>query len=57
MTYSTGNSHLLSAIVTKVTGRSTWQFAQEALAKPLGFTLAQWPRDPQGIFLVATTCS
>ena len=50
MTYSTGNSHLLSAIVTKATGRSTWQYAQEALAKPLGFSLAQWPRDPQGIY-------
>ena len=36
--------------MTKATGRSTWQFAQEALAKPLGFTLAQWPRDPQGIY-------
>ena len=50
MIYSTGNSHLLSAIVTKVTGRSTWQFAQESLAKPLGFSLAHWPRDPQGIY-------
>ena len=50
MIYSTGNSHLLSAILTKATGKSTWQFAQEALAKPLGFSLAQWPRDPQGIY-------
>ena len=50
MDYSTGNSHLLSAILTKATGKSTWQFAQEALAKPLGFSLAQWPRDPQGIY-------
>ena len=50
MIYSTGNSHLLSAILTKATGKSTWQFAQEALAKPLGFNLAQWPRDPQGIY-------
>lgn len=50
MTYSTGNSHLLSAIVTKATGRSTWQYAQEVLAKPLGFSLAQWARDPQGIY-------
>jgi CubicO group peptidase (beta-lactamase class C family) len=50
MTYSTGNSHLLSAILTKATGKSTWQFAQEALMKPLGFSLAQWPRDPQGIY-------
>jgi CubicO group peptidase (beta-lactamase class C family) len=50
MTYSTGNTHLLSAIVTKATGKSTWQFAQETLAKPLNFTLPQWPRDPQGIY-------
>ena len=50
MIYSTGNTHILSAILTKATGKSTWQFAQEALAKPLGFTLAQWMRDPQGIY-------
>jgi CubicO group peptidase (beta-lactamase class C family) len=50
MIYSTGNTHLLSAILTKATGKSTWQFAQEALAKPLGFTLARWPQDPQGIY-------
>ena len=50
MRYSTGNTHVLSAILTKATGRSTWQFAQETLAKPLGFALAQWPRDPQGIY-------
>jgi CubicO group peptidase (beta-lactamase class C family) len=50
MIYSTGNSHLLSAILTKATGKSTWQFAQEALAKPLGFSLAAWARDPQGIY-------
>ena len=50
MDYSTGNTHLLSAILTKATGKSTWQFANEQLAAPLGFTLAQWPRDPQGIY-------
>ena len=50
MDYSTGSSHLLSAILTKATGKSTWQYAQEVLAKPLGFSLAQWPRDPQGIY-------
>jgi len=48
--YSTGSSHLLSAIVTKATKMSTWQFAQENLAKPLGFTLAKWTADPQGIY-------
>jgi CubicO group peptidase (beta-lactamase class C family) len=50
MEYSTGNTHLLSAILTKATGTSTWQFAQETLARPLGFSLAQWTRDPQGIY-------
>jgi CubicO group peptidase (beta-lactamase class C family) len=50
MQYSTGNTHLLSAILTKATGKSTWQFAQETLAKPLGFSLPQWQRDPQGIY-------
>jgi CubicO group peptidase (beta-lactamase class C family) len=29
---------------------STWQFAQESLARPLGFTLSRWLRDPQGIY-------
>ena len=50
MEYSTGNSHLLSAILTKAAKRSTWQYAQEVLARPLGFTLARWMQDPQGIY-------
>ena len=50
MQYSTGNSHLLSAILTRATGRTTRQFAQETIATPLGFTLAAWPRDPQGVY-------
>ena len=50
MEYSTGNSHLLSAILTRATRQTTWAFAQEALARPLGFSLSQWPRDPQGLY-------
>lgn len=50
MNYSTGNTHLLSAILTKASKSNTWTFAQQALAKPLGFNLGQWPRDPQGIY-------
>ncbi|MGD9902498.1 MAG: serine hydrolase domain-containing protein [Vicinamibacterales bacterium] len=50
MDYSTGNTHLLSAILTRATGTSTWRFASDVLATPLGFTLARWPRDPQGIY-------
>jgi CubicO group peptidase (beta-lactamase class C family) len=48
--YSTGSTHLLSAILTRATRMSTWQFAQEELARPLGFSLAKWATDPQGIY-------
>lgn len=48
--YSTGTSHLLSAIITRATKTSTWQFAQETLARPLGFSLPRWLQDPQGIY-------
>jgi CubicO group peptidase (beta-lactamase class C family) len=50
MIYSTGNTHLLSAILTKAAGASTWEFASEALAAPLGFELPRWSTDPQGIY-------
>ncbi|HKU37039.1 MAG TPA: serine hydrolase [Polyangiales bacterium] len=50
MIYSTGNSHLLSAILTQATGKSTYAFARDALAKLLGIALRPWQRDPQGIF-------
>lgn len=48
--YSTGNTHLLSAILTQATGKSTLSFAREVLGNPLGFELAAWPRDPKGIY-------
>ena len=50
MLYSTGNSHLLSAILTRVSGRDTHALAEDWLAEPLGIDLPPWPRDPQGIF-------
>ena len=51
MIYSTGNSHLLSAILTRVTGMSTFDFARRYLADPLGIPIRPWLRDPQGIYL------
>jgi CubicO group peptidase (beta-lactamase class C family) len=51
MIYSTGNSHLLSALLTKATKMSTFEFARRYLADPLGVPIAPWVRDPQGIFL------
>jgi len=51
MQYSTGNSHVLSAILTRATGRSTLALARDWLAAPLGFRLPAWQTDPQGIYL------
>ncbi len=48
--YSTGNTHLLSAILTQATGKSTLQFAREELGQPLGFHIEAWPTDPSGIY-------
>jgi CubicO group peptidase (beta-lactamase class C family) len=48
MVYSTGNSHILSVILTKHTGMSTRAYAQRKLFTPLGMTLRGWSRDPQG---------
>ena len=50
MLYSTGNTHLLSAILTDVSGRSTWELARDWLGEPLGMTIPQWARDPQGVY-------
>ena len=49
--YSTGNTHLLSAALTRATGRSTLAYARAVLFDPLGIPLAAWDRDPQGIYL------
>src|SRR5919109_2076243 len=51
MIYSTGNSHLLSALLTKATKMSTLEFARRYLAEPLRIPIAPWLRDPQGIYL------
>jgi CubicO group peptidase (beta-lactamase class C family) len=50
MLYSTGNSHLLSALLTRATGRSTLALARDWLGTPLGIAIPPWPRDPQGIY-------
>ncbi len=50
MLYSTGSSHLLSAMLTRASGRSTHALAQEWLSGPLGIAIPQWPRDGQGIY-------
>jgi len=50
MIYSTGTSHLMSAVLTRASGRSTHALAEAWLAEPLGVSIPPWPRDPQGIY-------
>jgi CubicO group peptidase (beta-lactamase class C family) len=50
MIYSTGSTHLLSAIIERASGISTREFAQQYLASPLDFRLAYWSRDPKGVY-------
>ncbi|WMT92407.1 beta-lactamase family protein [Pelagibacterium sp. H642] len=51
MLYSTGSTHLLSAILTRTTGQSTLALARGWLASVEGFSIDSWARDPQGIYL------
>lgn len=48
--YSTGNTHVLSALLTELTGLSTWELTQLWLTQPLNVMLPPWPQDPQGYF-------
>ncbi|GGX63354.1 serine hydrolase domain-containing protein [Saccharospirillum salsuginis] len=48
MLYSTGNTHLLSAILTRETGRSTYRLVNDWLG-PAGVRVEGWMNDPQGI--------
>ncbi|WP_188907404.1 serine hydrolase domain-containing protein [Aureimonas endophytica] len=50
MLYSTGSTHLLSAILTRASGRPTLALARDWLG-PAGIDIAAWERDPQGIHL------
>jgi CubicO group peptidase (beta-lactamase class C family) len=50
MLYSTGTSHILSAVLTAATGRSTLENARAWLGEPLGVAVPAWTRDPQGIY-------
>ncbi|GHC63768.1 serine hydrolase domain-containing protein [Limoniibacter endophyticus] len=51
MLYSTASTHLLSAILTKQTQKSTLVLAREWLGRQEGFRIGSWDRDPQGIYL------
>jgi CubicO group peptidase (beta-lactamase class C family) len=50
MLYSTGSTHLLSAVLTRASGRTTLQLAREWLGAQPGFAISAWGRDPQGVY-------
>ncbi|MED1918457.1 serine hydrolase [Bacillus thuringiensis] len=50
MNYNSGCSHLLSAILQKATGMSTYDFAKKHLFQPLNIEDSYWYSDGQGIY-------
>jgi CubicO group peptidase (beta-lactamase class C family) len=48
--YSTGDTHLLAAVLTRATGMPLRAYAQRQLFDPLGVEIGAWDRDPQGIY-------
>ncbi len=46
--YNSLETHLLSAIITKVSGKSAREFADENLTGPMGIEIADWKADPKG---------
>lgn len=49
--YSTGNTHLLSVILTRRSGKSLRRYMLDELFRPMGIPLGEWDRDPQGRYL------
>lgn len=48
--YNTGLTHLLSGILTKVSGSSTLAYATSRVFDPLRITCGRWTQDPMGIY-------
>jgi CubicO group peptidase (beta-lactamase class C family) len=46
--YDDGSAHLLSAVLTKVTGEPAADYAERALFRPLGIRPGRWNGDGQG---------
>jgi CubicO group peptidase (beta-lactamase class C family) len=55
--YNGGNPDLLSAIITKLTGKTAEDYATEKLFGPLGITTWRWLHDPQGLTIGSQSLS
>jgi CubicO group peptidase (beta-lactamase class C family) len=48
MQHSTAGTHLLSALLTRASGKSTFDFAKDNFFGPCGVDVRNWLKDPQG---------
>ena len=48
--YSTGDTHLSSAVLTSATQTTACEFIHQNLLAPMGIVAEHWGRDPQGYF-------
>ena len=51
MLYSTGSFHVLSAMLTRASGRSTLALARDWLGRPLGIEIPPWTEAPEGVYM------
>ncbi len=49
--YNTMLPHMMSAVLTMASGKSTKEFADSFLFKPLGISEVQWSKDKDGIYI------
>lgn len=50
MQYSTGDTHILSAVLTEATGMTTRAYAESRLFQPMGIRVGGWDRSPEGYY-------
>ncbi len=51
MLYSTGDTHVLGAVLAERGGQSLYALANTWLGEPVGVDFAPWTRDPQGYYM------
>ena len=51
MLYSTGDWHVLGAVLSRLSGASLLEITREWLGKPLDIEFAPWTKDPQGLYM------
>jgi len=51
MQYSTGDHHILAALLTEASGHDLLVLSRVWIGRPLGIDIPPWDQDPQGIYL------